>query len=237
MDGADDQNRTGDLVLTKDALCRLSYIGPPTHSTLTASPRASARQVPPKHYERRMERETGIEPATNSLEGCDSTTELLPPTRLARSTMLAATARQAPPSFSPDAPLELRRASPPTRPLLTLLPAFAPPATAGKPQLRIPVAWRSVHPAPDNRLARSWWGGEGSNLRSPKAAGLQPAAIDHSATSPDHCPGSGHDIRNQASLRPPSCLRNSRYICTYGIRGFGTSLEMRRVSDGAGGGI
>src|SRR5436190_7370675 len=27
-----------------------------------------------------MERETGIEPATNSLEGCDSTTELLPPT-------------------------------------------------------------------------------------------------------------------------------------------------------------
>ena len=29
-----------------------------------------------------LERETGIEPATNSLEGCDSTTELLPPTRL-----------------------------------------------------------------------------------------------------------------------------------------------------------
>ena len=29
-----------------------------------------------------MERETGIEPATNSLEGCDSTTELLPPTSL-----------------------------------------------------------------------------------------------------------------------------------------------------------
>ena len=28
----------------------------------------------------KLERETGIEPATNSLEGCDSTTELLPPT-------------------------------------------------------------------------------------------------------------------------------------------------------------
>ncbi len=26
-----------------------------------------------------LERETGLEPATNSLEGCDSTTELLPP--------------------------------------------------------------------------------------------------------------------------------------------------------------
>ena len=33
-----------------------------------------------KFRERRLERETGIEPATNSLEGCDSTTELLPPT-------------------------------------------------------------------------------------------------------------------------------------------------------------
>ena len=30
---------------------------------------------------RNLERETGIEPATNSLEGCDSTTELLPPSR------------------------------------------------------------------------------------------------------------------------------------------------------------
>src|SRR5579884_1245145 len=29
-----------------------------------------------------MERETGIEPATNSLEGCDSAIELLPPTLL-----------------------------------------------------------------------------------------------------------------------------------------------------------
>ncbi len=33
-------------------------------------------------FERRLERETGIEPATNSLEGCDSTTELLPLTGL-----------------------------------------------------------------------------------------------------------------------------------------------------------
>src|SRR5277367_5639373 len=31
-----------------------------------------------------LERETGIEPATNSLEGCDSTTELLPPLLLLR---------------------------------------------------------------------------------------------------------------------------------------------------------
>ena len=30
-------------------------------------------------YRYDLERETGTEPATNSLEGCDSTTELLPP--------------------------------------------------------------------------------------------------------------------------------------------------------------
>src|SRR6476620_4279013 len=30
-------------------------------------------------HQKFLERETGIEPATNSLEGCDSTTELLPP--------------------------------------------------------------------------------------------------------------------------------------------------------------
>ena len=43
------------------------------------------------HAERRLERETGIEPATNSLEGCDSTTELLPPPR--SPTRLSTTAR------------------------------------------------------------------------------------------------------------------------------------------------
>jgi hypothetical protein len=48
--------------------------------------------------ERRVERETGIEPATNSLGSCDSTTELLPPTRLASA------------ALSP-----LRRAGPPER--------------------------------------------------------------------------------------------------------------------------
>ena len=74
--GADDRDRTGDLVLTKDALCQLSYIG---LRAIGASADKSANLV-----WRSLERETGIEPATNSLEGCDSTTELLPPSRLAR---------------------------------------------------------------------------------------------------------------------------------------------------------
>ncbi len=59
--GADDGTRTRDLVLTKDALYQLSYVGPMLFSVAAG-----------------MERETGLEPATNSLEGCDSTIELPP---------------------------------------------------------------------------------------------------------------------------------------------------------------
>jgi hypothetical protein len=106
--------------------------------------------------ERRMERETGIEPATNSLEGCDSTTELLPPTRLGRFASLTATAG------TPAASLQ------PTRYFRNLLTGAL-----------------NLHARKEG-----WWGGEGSNLRSPKAAGLQPAAIDRSATSPIRGPSS-----------------------------------------------
>ncbi len=66
--GADDRARTGDLVLTKDALYPLSYIGSLLNLRILRSD--SQRRL--------LERETGIEPATNSLEGCDSTIELLP---------------------------------------------------------------------------------------------------------------------------------------------------------------
>ena len=75
------------------ARCARSYgrqVGPTSPITRTGhnsirvsglpSEAASAASV-----RRRMERETGIEPATNSLEGCDSTTELLPPPRTAHS--------------------------------------------------------------------------------------------------------------------------------------------------------
>ena len=68
---AHDRIRTGDLVLTKDALCQLSYIGHEFAAGIGCGTAVTA-----------LERETGIEPATNSLEGCDSTTELLPRTLL-----------------------------------------------------------------------------------------------------------------------------------------------------------
>jgi hypothetical protein len=54
---------------------------------------------------RRMERETGIEPATNSLEGCDSTTELLPPSF----THFAPNFGEASPRSVPSLHSELRR--------------------------------------------------------------------------------------------------------------------------------
>src|SRR5437867_12023500 len=70
--GADVQNRTGDLVLTKDALCHLSYIGKLflvlSSSSAFASGPAEARSDSlgwlasrSSRSERRLERETGIE--------------------------------------------------------------------------------------------------------------------------------------------------------------------------------
>src|SRR4029450_5709882 len=79
--------------------------------------------------ERRMERETGIEPATNSLEGCDSTTELLPPSRSRFPFCFDASARQAPCS---------RPGSRPNRRLVPGLPSRSPPSLslgpAGEPE-------------------------------------------------------------------------------------------------------
>ena len=83
--GADDRDRTGDLVLTKDVLCQLSYIGPmPVSQRSRVIPAVALADSVVTRIERELERETGIEPATNSLEGCDSTTELLPPPRPTR---------------------------------------------------------------------------------------------------------------------------------------------------------
>src|SRR4249920_4192685 len=78
--GADDQDRTGDLVLTKDVLCQLSYIGLCASCRLRQTGRGKLMGVYAgvtiealdQSSERGLERETGIEPATNSLEGCDS---------------------------------------------------------------------------------------------------------------------------------------------------------------------
>ena len=83
LNGAHDQDRTGDLILTKDVLYRLSYVGrlpqkaplPPRNdnpyhdrSTLSIKPPARLQETMPL-LTIKLERETGFEPATLSLEG------------------------------------------------------------------------------------------------------------------------------------------------------------------------
>ncbi len=55
---ARDRTRTDDPVLTKDVLYRLSYPGAERKTALT-----------PPRTQQKLERETGFEPATFSLEG------------------------------------------------------------------------------------------------------------------------------------------------------------------------
>jgi hypothetical protein len=63
---AQERDRTADLVLTKDVLYRLSYLGIPVNGREQSRPPAIT-------IIRKLERETGLEPATPSLEGSRST--------------------------------------------------------------------------------------------------------------------------------------------------------------------
>jgi hypothetical protein len=175
----------------------------------SASRVASPRRLPPASgaAASRVERETGIEPATNSLEGCDSTTELLPPSRgplrcprfgaagppgLATPSTLRggrprsarhsvyASARQA--TFGSPLRLLIRRchataATSPHRSLTT------PPAASSQRGRSAP-GWLA-----EPKLAAKWRakaGGEG-RIRTSEAAratDLQSAAFDRFATSP-----------------------------------------------------
>jgi hypothetical protein len=63
---AHDGIRTRDLFLTKEVLYRLSYMGPIS----SRGPRAAASGAARCNF---VERETGFEPATPSLEGSRST--------------------------------------------------------------------------------------------------------------------------------------------------------------------
>lgn len=70
--GAHDADRTRDLVLTKDVLYQLSYVGtPPSEPPVVTSNL-------PLDFKTKLERAMGFEPTTASLEGWNSTTELRP---------------------------------------------------------------------------------------------------------------------------------------------------------------
>ena len=69
---AHDGNRTRDLFLTKEVLYRLSYMGIVCVRS-SRNPSACLRNAPPLTTPLKLERETGFEPATTSLEGSRST--------------------------------------------------------------------------------------------------------------------------------------------------------------------
>ena len=168
-----------------------------------------------------MERETGIEPATNSLEGCDSTTELLPPFDSLRSLRASLRARRlacprtlATSRFGGRArhishdPLTSRNSIQAEK-----RSALSPVSRGAARKRGLPPNKQRHQPSQSRRASlhtrggakEGWWGGEGSNLRSPKAAGLQPAAIDRSATSPTYitrAARSGHDRSGSQRFYP-----------------------------------
>src|SRR4051794_22295863 len=127
-----------------------------------------------------MERETGIEPATNSLEGCDSTTELLPPTLNARS--LSAPAGKPLLSHIAAATLSGVEAAQRHRAATSAVAATLLRSRRRSVARSNWLATRSR--ARSARLAQG--GGEG-RIRTSEAAratDLQSAAFDRSATSP-----------------------------------------------------
>jgi hypothetical protein len=181
-----------------------------------------------------MERETGIEPATNSLEGCDSTTELLPPFDSLRSLRA---------SLFPLSPVARRRQLPqpncPTAACATnLLPARQ--RSTGHSTVAAPREARlaAKQAAPPNRTALSTaraerFGGEGRVRTSVAtwAADLQSAAIDRSATSPETCFIFHTHSRSRPVNRPAGVIHERRSIgpCNrLEFRVFGVSLKMRR---------
>jgi hypothetical protein len=148
------------------------------------------------HSERRLERETGIEPATNSLEGCDSTTELLPPSCLApfplgTSAGKPACADRPPVNFAAHPRRYFRRLA--CQPWLSSAPR--------------PLTWLAIRSSPSNLRAKD--GGQGRIRTSVAAwaADLQSAAIDRSATCP-RCvwPAASRVLAARHSRTPAACL-------------------------------
>ena len=148
----------------------------------------------------RVERETGFEPATPSLEGWRSTAELFPPDcravvleRRATYTFLNAEFSSAE-SRVPHAVAALRNAQP-------RVPQAVAPFSA-HPRCE-PDSW---HPVP-------WWGGEDLNPRRRTPADLQSAPFGHLGTSPNPPAAPGNSSKKLAlagGFEPPTyCLQGS----------------------------
>jgi hypothetical protein len=156
--GADDRNRTGDLVLTKDALCQLSYIGEISRQRAVA-----IRQL------RVWSGRRGSNPRPTAWK---AVTLPLSYSRLraSRAPLFDATAGKpaaAPTLHSPWPPSQMAR--------------LRCPASDGPPEMAC-LRWLAIRSS--RKGAKD--GGEGRVRTSvaARAADLQSAAIDRSATSP-----------------------------------------------------
>jgi hypothetical protein len=147
--------------------------------------------------ERRMERETGIEPATNSLEGCDSTTELLPPPRRSLRPP-AVTAGKLDHALAARY-LALRRASPPffLQPTRRFQPAALTPVTL----LRASSARPTFMCAPAQRKV----GGEG-RVRTSVARRRQIYSLLRLTTPPPPRNTSRADLQGTTALDLSTCI-------------------------------
>jgi len=184
ISGADDQDRTGDLVLTKDVLCQLSYIGLTfrdrwCRSRCLAFGKDGAQRQQGGGWSGRR----GSNPRPTAWK---AVTLPLSYSRLhACSPCLRPTAPPEPPSekpghsqqnplprsarLFPTAPFDVSEAREPRR---------TSPSTRSAAHGTKPTLWRGAPSSPTSPqpararfrrepLKRSWWGGEGSNLRSP----------------------------------------------------------------------
>src|SRR5688572_21323917 len=145
--------------------------------------RSSRRSSRSMERERRLERETGIEPATNSLEGCDSTTELLPHPEPVRSCSPSPYRSVAAPRCFATLALAAARVS---APCLHQSPTTRQRCRPGNTGRRVPPPHQLSNRA--NFAPRGGKvGGEGRVRTSvgTRPADLQSAAIDRSATSPN----------------------------------------------------
>ncbi len=185
-----------------------------------------------------MERETGIEPATNSLEGCDSTTELLPPPRRATfaSRRYGGQARGTMPAKIRVPQLQATARL--TRPIVVARPRIdqktpegslpSPPTSSSAPTS--PARWREV-------------GGEG-RVRTSVARRRQVYSLLRLTALP---PPRYH-VRSKTGYSRAPCLGLSRPRCRlyFGVRASGVPEDPLRLiqgkwrrgpTDGAGGGI
>jgi hypothetical protein len=179
--GADDRDRTGDLVLTKDVLCQLSYIG--------LRPWGFGRQVGLAHLtaHQPIRRRLGRQPQLarrmwGASEGWSGRRESNPrPTAwkaetlpLSYSRLRAPTSPRAPAGkpawlrayFAPRSGREGRLA---TRPPLGNAPAASPSRFGEQARLAIGQAregWLASRSRPSCQAREGWWRGEDSNLRS-----------------------------------------------------------------------